>query len=53
MDIIETIAVLAGSLTLLGVFLSIAFERATTKHNCKNLVSALNHKWQKVTVPAS
>jgi len=53
MDIIETISILAGSVTLLGVFLSIAFERATTKDNSKNLVSALNHKWQKVTVSAS
>jgi hypothetical protein len=52
MDIIETISILAGSVTLLGVFLSIAFERAT-KDNSKNLVSALNHKWQKVTVSAS
>ena len=47
MDIIETISVFAGSVTLLGVFLSFAFERTITKDNSKNLVSALNHKWQK------
>jgi len=54
MDTIGMISVLAGSVILLGVFFSIAFEGITTKRNSKkSLVSALNHKWQKLTVSAS
>jgi hypothetical protein len=54
MDIIETLSVLAGSVVLLSLFLATAFEGVTTKRNSKKrLLSALNNKWQKITVSAS
>jgi hypothetical protein len=53
MDMIEMISVLAGSVILLDIFLSIALEGATTELSKKNLVSALNRKWQNLTVSAS
>jgi hypothetical protein len=53
MDMTETISVLAGSVILLGMFLSTAYEDVATKRNSKqNLLSALNDKWQKLTVSA-
>jgi hypothetical protein len=54
MDMVQTVSVLAGSVVLLCMFLSIAYEGVATKHNSqKNLVSALNNKWQKLTVSVS
>ena len=43
MDTVETISVLTGSVILLGLFLSIAYETVITKLSPeKNIVSALN-----------
>lgn len=51
MELVETVSVLAGSVILLGMFLSIAYEGVATKRNSKkNLLSALNYKWQKLIV---
>jgi hypothetical protein len=52
MDIVATISVLAGSAVLLGLLTSIAYEGLTKRKSEKNLVSAFNDKWQKVTVSA-
>jgi hypothetical protein len=53
MDTVETVSVLTGSVTLLGLFLSIAYETFITKRSSKkNIISALDNKWQKVTVSA-
>jgi len=49
MDIIETISILAGSVILLGLFLSTAYE---DRRKGERRVSALNNKWQKLIVPA-
>lgn len=51
MNTVETISVLAGSVILLGLFLSIAYETVITKRSPKkNIVSALDNKWQKLMV---
>jgi hypothetical protein len=51
MDAVETISVLAGSVILLGVFLSIAYETVIIKRSPKkNIVSVLDNKWQKLKV---
>jgi hypothetical protein len=51
MDIVGTVSVSTGSVILLGMFLSIAYEGVATKRNSeKHLLSALNNKWQKLTV---
>jgi hypothetical protein len=53
MAIVETVSVLAGSIILLGLFLSIAYEGVKTKSTSKqSRVSALNDKWQKLIVSA-
>lgn len=50
MDIINTVSVIAGSVVLLGLFLSIACEGIVTGRNSKKLVSAMDDKWQKLLV---
>lgn len=45
------ISVLAGSVILLGLFLSMAYDTLIAKHRPKkNVVSALDNKWQKLMV---
>jgi len=52
-DIVETISILAGSFVLSGLFISIAYEGVKAKSRSKQAkVSALNDKWQKLTVYA-
>jgi hypothetical protein len=44
-------SILTGSIILLGLFLSIAYEVVTSKDGSKQRrVSTLNDKWQKLTV---
>jgi hypothetical protein len=51
MNVIETVSVLAGSVILLGLFLSAAYEGLITKRNSKmSVVSAFDDKWHKLTV---
>lgn len=53
MNVIETVSVLAGSVILLGLFLSAAYEGVITKRNSKmSVVSAFDNKWHKLTVSA-
>jgi hypothetical protein len=53
MDIVETISVLAGSLVILGLFLSIGYENIRTKNASRHSrISAINDRWQKITVSA-
>lgn len=53
MDVIGMVSVLAGSVILVGLFLSTAYEGVITKRNSKmSVVSALDDKWHKLTVIA-
>lgn len=53
MDVIGMVSVLAGSVILVGLFLSTAYEGVITKRNSKMcVVSALDDKWHKLTVSA-
>ena len=54
MDIIETVSILSGSAILLPIFSSIIYESITERNSKKkNVISALNDKWQKLRVSAS
>jgi hypothetical protein len=51
MNIVGMVSIASGSIILLGLFLSIAYEGVRTKSASKlSRVSALNDKWQKLTV---
>ena len=53
MDMINLVSVIVGSIVLLGLFISIAYEGIVTKSRTKkNLVSALDDNWQKLVVSA-
>jgi hypothetical protein len=53
MDIINSESIIAGSVVLLGLFISIAYDGVVTKNRTKKkFVSALDYNWQKLIVSA-
>ena len=51
MNIVETVSILASSITLLGLFVPIAYEGIRTKRTSKHShISVLNDRWQKLIV---